>query len=368
MEALQKVFGYGFSQAEVPSLVGKTFIVTGGSNGIGLSVARTLYSHGARVIVVGAQQAHLSGALVYIKTGDLAQTPETYRTGFGSQADNSADGGKESGEVEGKLCEFKNLDEVAKLAKELAGSLDRLDGLVLLAGLGVNKFELTKDGYDSHLTVNAIANIVLLSHLLPVLEKTSQMPETDVRVVIMSSELHRATFGGPGETWGGDKFRDEAEFKKDCGPNALYARSKLADILIIKARSRRLTSRYDFRRRSSNVTFSRRRRSSPTLLTRTDQYKPAFGQVVGTVMETLIRPLMRAPDDGALSALWAATAPEARNGDKFHNGDYFSNPGQEGGETNEAKDQELIDNFWNQSVKIIEKVAGKDGLGPFVKA
>ncbi|GAA5902907.1 hypothetical protein JCM5296_006328 [Sporobolomyces johnsonii] len=364
MEALQKMFGYGFSQAEVPSLVGKTFIVTGGSNGIGLSVARTLYSHGARVIVVGAQQAHLSGALVYIKTGDLAQTPETYRTGFGSQADNSADGGKESGEVEGKLCEFKNLDEVAKLAKELAGSLDRLDGLVLLAGLGVNKFELTKDGYDSHLTVNAIANIVLLSHLLPVLEKTSQMPGTDVRVVIMSSELHRATFGGPGETWGGDKFRDEAEFKKDCGPNALYARSKLADILIIKARSHS-SAPPGF---SSTSSMPGKGQSRQATDEPTDQYKPAFGQAVGTVMETLIRPLMRAPDDGALSALWAATAPAARNGDKFHNGDYFSNPGQEGGETNEAKDQELIDNFWNQSVKIIEKVAGKDGLGPFVKA
>ncbi|GAA5952301.1 hypothetical protein JCM21900_000479 [Sporobolomyces salmonicolor] len=351
MEALQKVFGYGFSQAEVPSLVGKTFIVTGGSNGIGLSVARTLYSHGARVIVVGAQQAHLSGALVYIKTGDLAHTPETYRTGFGSQTDNSADGGKESGEVEGKLCEFKNLDEVAKLAKELAGSLDRLDGLVLLAGLGVNKFELTKDGYDSHLTANAIANIVLLSHLLPLLEKTSEMPETDVRVVIMASEVHRATFGGPGETWGGDKFRDEAEFKKDCGPNALYARSKLADILIVKA----LVQRY-------------LQPPSKILAYATHPGAPAFGQIVGTVMETLIRPLMRAPDDGALSALWAATAPEARNSDKFKNGDYFSNPGQEGGESNEAKDQELIDNFWNQSVKIIEKVAGKDGLGPFAKA
>lgn len=58
---------------------------------------------------------------------------------------------------------------------------------------------------SSHLTVNNLSHHVLLSHLLPVLEKTSKLPNTDVRIIQMSSELHRATLGGPSETFGGGK-------------------------------------------------------------------------------------------------------------------------------------------------------------------
>jgi len=47
-----------------------------------------------------------------------------------------------------KLCELKDLKAVSELAKELAKEEDRLDGLFLIAGLGVNAFEMTKDGYE----------------------------------------------------------------------------------------------------------------------------------------------------------------------------------------------------------------------------
>ena len=188
-------------------------------------------------------------------------------------------------------------------------------------------------GFDSsHLTANSISQIVLISHLLPLLEKTSKLPNTDVRIVSMSSELHRATFGGPGENWGGDKFATEEEFKKDIGPSNLYARSKLADILLI----RRLVQLY--LGSSKVVAFATHPGAVATGQTR--QYKDAYGETAGAVMETVIRPTMRAPDDGALSALWAGLAPEARS-EKYENGTYFSNPDQDGKETNEAKDQEV---------------------------
>lgn len=50
----------------------------------------------------------------------------------------------------------------------------------------------------------------------------------------MSSELHRATFGGPNETFGGGKFASVEEFKEDVGPSNLYARTKLAVTLFNK--------------------------------------------------------------------------------------------------------------------------------------
>ncbi|GAA5980371.1 hypothetical protein JCM5350_000962 [Sporobolomyces pararoseus] len=348
MDTIKNLFGYGFSQSQVPSLVGKTFFVTGGSNGIGLSVSRTLYSHGARVVIVGGQRHHLDGAVSYIKTGDLKYSPESYSSGFGSQKDNSADGGEQTGEIEAHLCEFKDLKAVAELGKKISDSEERIDAALLIAGLGVNEFELTKDGYDSHLIVNSVSQILLLSHLLPVLEKTSKLPDTDVRIVSMSSELHRTTFADI-------TFTSEEEFKKDIGPLKLYSRTKLADILLIK----RLVQLY-LQPHSFIKAFTTHPGAAAT--GQTSQYKGAYGETVGTAMETVIRPIMRAPDDGALSMLWAATAPEAR--EKYESGTYFSNPDQDGKETNEASDQQLIENFWNQSIKIIEKVA-PGGLGPF---
>lgn len=359
MEAIKTYFGYGYAQKDVPSLVGKRFIVTGASNGIGLSIARTLYSHGASLIAIGGSQDHLSGALDYIKTGDLKYPHESYSTGFGSQSDDSADGGNESGEVEGKVCDFKDLKAVADLAKELAKD-DKLDGLFLIAGIGINAFETTKDGYDSHLVINAIANIIFLSHLLPVLEKTAKDPSSDVRIVIMASELHRATFGGPSEAYDGTKFRDEDEFKKDIGPLALYARTKLANILTVK----RLVQEYLPASPTSTDVLVYATHPGAIATAQTRQYREAYGETVGGVIDNATRAVFSKPSSGALSALWAGLAPDARSAE-YENGSYVSNPKQVGGETNEAKDQELIDNFWNQSVKIIEKVAGSDALGPF---
>lgn len=112
-----------------------------------------------------------------------------------------------------------NRNDVARVAKELK-QLDRIDVVANIAGKGVNAFSLTKDGYDSHLTMNCLSHHLLLSHLLPTLEKTSEIPGADVRIVNMASEQHRGTFGGPGTF--GDKFRSEEEFKKDIGSSFVF--------------------------------------------------------------------------------------------------------------------------------------------------
>lgn len=88
---------------------------------------------------------------------------------------------------------------------------------------------------SSHLTLNNLSHHLLLSHFLPYLLATSKRPDSDVRIVQMSSELHRATLpSGPSPGLGGSKFKEEDEFKKDVGPNGLYARTKLGVILFTK--------------------------------------------------------------------------------------------------------------------------------------
>lgn len=142
-----------------------------GTNGIGLSVSRTLYSHGADVTILGSQQNTADAALDYIKTGELARAPQDYQDSFagilGTWTDNSADGGKESGEVRARVVDFKDLKAVAKVAKELADSYDRLDGFLGIAGIGVNKFTLTDDGFEYVCSSLLPARLAVTDALLP---------------------------------------------------------------------------------------------------------------------------------------------------------------------------------------------------------
>ncbi|GAA5821785.1 hypothetical protein JCM11251_001023 [Rhodosporidiobolus azoricus] len=350
-----------FQQADVPNLKDRVYVVTGGSNGIGLSVSRTLYTHGAKVIILSSQTATGEAAVEYIKTGDLEKAPHDYKAGFGSQRDNSANGATEDGEVEHKAVDFGDLNAVAAIAKELA-KLDRLDGFLGIAGLGVNNFELTKDGYDRHLTVNVLAHLLLLSHLLPLLDKTSKAhPESDVRVVLEASEMHRFTTGGPSEKAGGHRFADEEEFKKDVGPNGLYARTKLADILLVQA----IAQKY-LQPPSKILAFSVHPGGVAT--GQQEQFKAAYGETIGNVAEKVFRPLFRAPDDGALSTIWAATGPTATEkveSKEVENGKYWTDPEQDGGESSEALDEELRENLWLTSLAIVKKVVGAENVGSF---
>ncbi len=51
-------------------LTGRTALVTGGTRGIGLAIARTLHHHGARVVVTGRDEEHGRQALARLDGGD----------------------------------------------------------------------------------------------------------------------------------------------------------------------------------------------------------------------------------------------------------------------------------------------------------
>ncbi len=87
----------------------------GGTNGIGLSVARTLFSKGAKVYVTGHQQEVADQAVEYIKTGNFDAAPADYKAGFVLQGDQSgADGHDGLGEVEYISYNGEDLNEVTK--------------------------------------------------------------------------------------------------------------------------------------------------------------------------------------------------------------------------------------------------------------
>lgn len=121
---------YGFHHRETPDLTGKTVVVTGGTNGIGLSFSRTLYTRGASIIVIGHSASTGKDGVAYIKSGKLEDAPEDYQNGeqddfsavevlkrldsigfngIGSSKDHSGENGLLTGKIEYIQLDLENL-------------------------------------------------------------------------------------------------------------------------------------------------------------------------------------------------------------------------------------------------------------------
>ena len=203
--------------------------------------------------------------------------------------------------VEFRKCDLQDLKQTDEVAKSLASSLEKLDGLVLNAGLGVGVYEETKDGIDSHMQVNHVSQQHLALTLLPLLLRTPNS-----RLVLQSSEFHRFA---PDKT----AFASVEELNTDIGPSNLYARTKLANIVFSRALLRRL------QRGELGADPERLKVSGPwinathpggVVTDQQDQAVEAYG-TLGKIGVKAVRPLMKDPvDEGCRPILWATTSNE----------------------------------------------------------
>ena len=135
--------------------------------------------------------------------------------------------------------------------------------------------------------------------LLPILQKTPNS-----RLVLQSSDLHRAPLSNT-------HFTSVAELNTDIGPNSLYSRTKLAQILIVRAMVRRM--------HNNEPGFQAPKATGPWINAvhpggvKTDQQEQAI-DAYGTkakVGVAAIRPFMKDPvDEGCRPALFAATSED----------------------------------------------------------
>ncbi len=181
---------------------GKTILVTGATSGIGFYAARDLASKGARVIITGRNEQRGSEAVQSLRrqVGDA-------QIEFLS-ADHSTVGGNQ------------------KLAEQISGQVDGLDGLINNVGAFYNDRVETDDGYEATLAMNLIGPFTLTEALLPVL-----VGSTPARVVNVTSAAHAM--------WKGDPLVDVQSKESYLGLQA-YARSKLLNLLWTFALARRL--------------------------------------------------------------------------------------------------------------------------------
>lgn len=178
-----------WTAAELPALVGRTAIVTGGNSGLGEVVASELARVGAHVILAVRNTAKGAAA---------------------------AD--RMTGDIEVRQLDLLDLSSVHRFADGIAD----VDVLINNAGIMATDHALTADGFERHIGTNHLGHFALTNLLLPKL--------TD-RVVTVSSLLHNVGY---------ISIKDLNWQSRPYSRWLAYGQSKLANLLFTSELQRRL--------------------------------------------------------------------------------------------------------------------------------
>ncbi|KAF8168980.1 hypothetical protein K438DRAFT_1444922, partial [Mycena galopus ATCC 62051] len=136
-------------------LTGRTYLVTGSNTGLGLAVA----IHLARL-----NPAQIILAMRDLGKGEAARAQIVKETGFAGER------------IEVWELDMASFASVVRFAERTKGTLERLDGVVLNAGINSWDWGVTEDGWEKMLQVNALSTGLLGVLLLPLLQRTSTLP------------------------------------------------------------------------------------------------------------------------------------------------------------------------------------------------
>ncbi|HVK20367.1 MAG TPA: oxidoreductase [Actinokineospora sp.] len=295
----------GWTAADIPSLIGRTAIVTGGNSGLGFQTSRELARHGANVILTARDADKGAEAVEAIRT----EQPDAL--------------------VETRILDLADLDTVTAFAD----TVDRVDILVNNAGVMMPPRSLSTQGYELQFAVNHLGHFALAALLLDVLKEG-----TDPRVVTVSSFMHKR----------GRVHFDDLHGEHKYSKTGYYAQSKLANVVFGLELHRRLRAN-GFAVASvlahPGYAATNLQTSGPTGISR-------------LAMKVSNRLMAQDAVMGALPQLYAATNPEVESGQ-------FIGPNgrreQKGYPTvveplEAARDRELAKRLWDVS----EELTGLD--------
>lgn len=223
------------------------------------------------------------------------------------------------------LASLQSINEAADTVNE---TTPRLDILMNNAGIMAVPEGNTTDGFEIQLGTNHIGHFQLTKKLLPLLQKTSKMPEADVRVITLSSMGHH------GAPKGGINFDDPA--MPQAGTWARYGQAKLANILFAKELARRYP---EIRSVSIHPGIIKTELYS-TIKQNSSWLRTALALAGGLVLKSVA--------EGAKNQLWASTSKAVVSGN------YYTPVGVQSLGTNYAQDDELAARLWTWTEDQIE--------------
>ena len=170
---------------DIPSLAGKVVLITGAAGDLGRQTAIELAKYGrpARLYVADlpVDEAAKKALVDRIKQ-------EAYNDGASTTKTDTTEPETEIRFLDLDLTSFES---IRACAAEFVAKEERLDILVLNAGIIRVAKGTTKEGYEVHFGLNYLGHALLAKLLTPTLVKTSnQQSGSEPRIVVVSSEGH----------------------------------------------------------------------------------------------------------------------------------------------------------------------------------
>jgi NAD(P)-dependent dehydrogenase (short-subunit alcohol dehydrogenase family) len=255
-----------WTTADIPSLNGKTAVITGATGGLGYETALALAGAGADVVLTGRNDVKGRNALQGIR-GQFPDANISYET-----------------------LDLANLASVADFARRFAAAHASLDLLINNAGvMALPQRQATADGFEMQFGTNYLGHYALTAQLLPWLCRGNQP-----RVVNLSSLAHRA---------GAINF-DDLQGARSYTPWKAYSQSKLAMLMFA----------LELQRRSDAGGWGLMSNAAHPGYARTDLIAngPGAKGLLWQLSKSLQPFISHSAAEGALPTLFAATSPEAK--------------------------------------------------------
>jgi NAD(P)-dependent dehydrogenase (short-subunit alcohol dehydrogenase family) len=273
------------------TMAGRTVLVTGASDGIGAEAATVLASKGATVHVTGRSADKLRPVAEAVGTEPL-------------------------------IADFSRLDDVRRLAAEVAERAGTIDVLMNNAGGTFAPSKKTHDGHEPNFQVNHLAPFLLTQLLRP------QLAAAGSSLVVNTSSIGNLA---------GKIMLDDLDYEhRRAIEIRAYGTGKLMNIVFTRGISQRW---------SADGIVSVAVHPGPV--------GSSFGRDSWLVGLAYRSPLKRfatiSVADGALPLIALAE----RGADSEINGRYFSRFTADGRENKQASDQSVIDGLWERSAALV---------------
>jgi NAD(P)-dependent dehydrogenase (short-subunit alcohol dehydrogenase family) len=278
-------------------MTARTIVITGASDGIGASAARTLSKQGERVVVVGRS----------------AEKTERIATEIG--ADHF-------------VSDFADLSQVRALAAQLQETYARIDVLANNAGGIMGKRELTVDGHEKTFQVNHLAPFLLTTELMDVL--------TASNATVINTSSAANGFGR--------LDLDDPDSARNYSTNRAYGTGKLANILFTAELHRRYGAEG-----ITTAAFHPGVVATNFAAESTSPMRHAY--------KTFLNRFLLSPEQGADTLVWLATA---RPGQDWVSGAYYARRALAKA-NKQAYDAGLARELWDRSEELVSRDLDKLG-------
>lgn len=285
-------------EKDIPSLTGKVIFITGGNTGLGKQSVLELSRHRPSEIWLAARSLDKAK----IAVDDIAKlVPDA--------------------SIKVLQLDLSSFESIGNAAKTLLAHSDRLDILLLNAGIMGYAPGLSEEGYEIQFGTNHMGHALLTKLLMPALLKSAGN-NSDTRVICLSSDVHKSAPPGGIQF---DSLRTKAEAMTTM---MRHGQSKLANALF----ARELAKQYP-----QIIVAS----VHPGIVDTSLSSVMMGGNMLLRGVRSLASPFLASVENGAKNQLWAATSMDVVSGE------YYEPVGVMGKASGCAKDDDLAKRLWD---------------------